>query len=203
MAKKENLRDRQPAGFTLIELLVVIAIIAVLLAITIPAVSKAMAAGQRAACASNLRQIGAAVHLYLSDRNGLFPKLTYDTQYRQYSLFNPYLADPKIYICPSAKAHGSSGSVWPADYCSTASNVNFCTDYKLNDSPNIAGLNIARLMLPARFVIVRDIDWLPTERHGGRDNLAFFDGHVEALSHVDSQKSDPRGNAPWYNWGTL
>ena len=60
-------------GFTLIELLVVIAIIAILAALLLPSLVKAKSAGRRAACISNLRQVGAAVHMYAQDHEGRIP----------------------------------------------------------------------------------------------------------------------------------
>lgn len=66
--------------FTLVELLVVIAIIAILASLLLPALSKALDAALRVACASKHRQNGVSIHLFAGDNNGRVPtSSTYDT----------------------------------------------------------------------------------------------------------------------------
>lgn len=67
------------SAFTLIELLVVIAIIAILAAILFPVMAQAKNAAKGAACISNMKQIGIAASLYITDNDGrYFPATVYD-----------------------------------------------------------------------------------------------------------------------------
>ncbi|MCQ6463509.1 prepilin-type N-terminal cleavage/methylation domain-containing protein, partial [Vibrio parahaemolyticus] len=61
---------RRTEGFTLVELLVVIAIIALLVALVLPAISRARESARAAACQNNLRQFGIGLHIF-ADRDRL------------------------------------------------------------------------------------------------------------------------------------
>jgi prepilin-type N-terminal cleavage/methylation domain-containing protein/prepilin-type processing-associated H-X9-DG protein len=70
---KRFARSRAVCGFTLIELLVVIGIIGILMAMLLPAMSRAREQSKTIKCASQLRQVGQAVHSYANFNRGWIP----------------------------------------------------------------------------------------------------------------------------------
>ena len=70
----EVIMTKRSTGFTLVELLVVIGIIAVLIAILMPALTRARIAANTVVCQSNLRQIGMWGFAYANDWNGVLPQ---------------------------------------------------------------------------------------------------------------------------------
>jgi prepilin-type N-terminal cleavage/methylation domain-containing protein len=87
-------------GFTLIELLVVIAIIGILAGILLPVLSKARESGRKTACASNLKQIGLGLIMYLSENSEQYPNTT-DAMTSLNLLYPTYVSDRKVFKCPS------------------------------------------------------------------------------------------------------
>jgi prepilin-type processing-associated H-X9-DG protein/prepilin-type N-terminal cleavage/methylation domain-containing protein len=67
-------RKHRAAAFTLIELLVVIGVIALLLSILLPSLNRARRKAQSVACASNMRQLHAAMTMFAGDNNGHLPR---------------------------------------------------------------------------------------------------------------------------------
>jgi prepilin-type N-terminal cleavage/methylation domain-containing protein len=72
-AEKRMSNRSRVRAFTLIELLVVVAIISLLVSILLPTLSSARAQARRTVCASNLRQLALATHMYATEARGPFP----------------------------------------------------------------------------------------------------------------------------------
>lgn len=98
-------------GFTLIELLVVVVIIALLAALILPVLRSHRAKAHRSACASNLNQLGKALFMYCDvPASGIYPSRSTTTDpYADprpmealHLLYGGYIANPKIYSCPSS-----------------------------------------------------------------------------------------------------
>lgn len=122
MCGRRSIPGHARIGFTLIELLVVIAIISLLVSILLPSLNKAKDLARQVACSSNLKSIGLAMNMYMSE-HGIFPVGDYwdnsvpaygsmipkftdfplslgGIYYMQFSLAE-YIDDLNLFMCPS------------------------------------------------------------------------------------------------------
>ncbi len=112
-------------GFSLLELMVAIAVVAALTALIWPGYNALVRRSDQVTCASNLRQVGVAMHAYAHDRSGWLPGLSSGSQrahYRQSTLnapsalvdfLQPYLGLPAStsqtwttapsFVCPASR----------------------------------------------------------------------------------------------------
>lgn len=82
---------RGGGGFTLTELLVVIAIIGILAALLLPVLAGGKQQAQQAKCASNLRQLGLAIHIYADENHDSLPGPAWQGLYYSYDQDNDRL----------------------------------------------------------------------------------------------------------------
>lgn len=110
-------RHTTRSGFTLVELLVVIGIVAVLVAILLPALTKAHEASLRTTCLSNLRQVHGSFQLYALDNKDRVPlgyrggrkqwnSMVYSATAGRLVLFGVLygkgaMSQPRVFFCPA------------------------------------------------------------------------------------------------------
>jgi prepilin-type N-terminal cleavage/methylation domain-containing protein/prepilin-type processing-associated H-X9-DG protein len=177
-------------GFTLLEILVVIAILGTLLGMSFPVIMGAIAKGQSALCASNLRNIGVAVNNAVNDNNGIYPPITqggsladYPSGYSAQTLYvtlQPYGITPSTLLCPLDKGSPTYASQNPQNAPATPvigcsyewspvadeENSNAVVVYTRNGM--ILPMNSGKTRL-----CMDGVGW-----HHGKMNRLYADGHV-------------------------
>jgi prepilin-type N-terminal cleavage/methylation domain-containing protein/prepilin-type processing-associated H-X9-DG protein len=205
-------------GFTLVELLIVIAIIGILAALMVPALSGAMESANAEQCANNMRQIGLAVRAYAAAWNFRVPPSScpYAEAARKEWWLNalqPYAGNRLLYRCPSDPTEDLRFIDWqyPPDDASTwegyrwssyTTNGRMDTAYTTADSVPRASATIyvsespqrmlgADHVHPELWISERDLkNNIAYDRHQGRANYLFVDGHVDTLALEETWKKD-------------
>ena len=199
------MKHRRVKGFTLIELLVVIAIIAILAAILFPVFAKAREKARAITCTSNMRQMGMAFAMYLSDYD-----YVYQPQQDWKMKLDPYMGSRELFGCPSRPQ-----LPW---YYGHGYNIG-CN---MSGSPYCAGFpgrNEGSVENPAEKILMVEWDrcvagppcgptglyyggalcfWAVCRIHNGGSNVLFADAHVKYMRpeeyHSDTEYADASGN---------
>jgi prepilin-type N-terminal cleavage/methylation domain-containing protein/prepilin-type processing-associated H-X9-DG protein len=181
-------------GFTLIELLVVIAIIAILAAILFPVFAKARENARKATCTSNLKQLGLAMSMYLTDNDGNYPRSATtiaSATISWNSLIEPYSNAPAgtgILRCPSQSSHGTR-SDYGANTKILYYNIPGCMNEVSINKPSQVCLLIDAAVaggtgvfyLAPEVNIPDNLNYL-SARHQEGANVLLADGHVKWMA---------------------
>ena len=191
------MKNTAPA-FTLIELLVVIAIIAVLASLAYAGAGAMIGKGQATKCLSNMRQIGAAMQMFVGDNDGRLPGTSHGVSWT--NSLGSYLGANFIGKCLSAPAHrarvtygwndslaDSGGNGIRVATCRTPGATMACAELATNQSTehfHFAGLRGgASRVTPNQFR-----DAVNVEVHSPGANYLFVDGHAENLAWSEVQR---------------
>jgi prepilin-type N-terminal cleavage/methylation domain-containing protein len=166
-------RPSHPRGFTLIELLVVIAIVAILAALLLPALASTKEQSQRAACLSNLRQIGIAIRAYADDNSGDIPFGPASPPFLNPYDFYPSTGAPTSLISLASGAPVGLGLMLQGSLASQPK-VLFCpgSDQALSEDAALAQVGVGQAQCSYYY------------RHAGNTNLfntqgAFVPNHIK------------------------
>jgi prepilin-type processing-associated H-X9-DG protein len=183
-------------GITLLEILVVLFLLLILSGILWPEPSTARKRAETIACMSNLKQIDFGFLMYASDNGGKFPMQASSTSggtmelinrsrtFPQFQKTSKYLPDLRVLVCPADKTRAAT-----SNYATlTDSNLSYFLNIDVStNNPAHSILSGDRFLQvngrpinPGLFILTTNLNmgWTP-DRHLGRGNLAFADGHAE------------------------
>ncbi|MCX6971609.1 MAG: prepilin-type N-terminal cleavage/methylation domain-containing protein [Verrucomicrobia bacterium] len=212
-------------GFTLVELLVCVAVIGVLAAILVPALARSMDAAQLTRCRSAMRGLSQGVLLWASDHEGELPRSSHSAfGYQQRGWAKsilPYLGEPDnpdsaMWLAAQKRYFRCPADISRKSGLSYGLNAFFELDPGFDDyqgSPQ-QWRRLASIPKPTRTILLAEVPaaadhvmahfWeeggvgydVDIDRHDGKSQFAFADGHVELLP-IDMTFDPAKGINHW------
>jgi len=189
-------------AFTLIEMLVVIAIIALLASILVPAVTKTLKRGQSIQCMSNMRSLSQIMLQYSLSHNQVLPpardtsqpsgqwawsyRLLEEGLFPEYTSVGELLRRNEVFHCPADRGPGEDKPSFAMNtYLSSATGpfapYRYVSSISDPSSTILFGEVWGRRDNAGYTKVDPNSEYAAFDRHDGRANYAFLDGHVETL----------------------
>jgi len=198
-------------AFTLIELLVVVSIIALLLSILLPSLGKAQQQARTLVCLSNMRQVGIALNMYLWDNEERLPDSSChisDPEKYWLKILSKYTGEQLLFRCPGDEA--ANFVDWDRPLNEQATDLRW-SSFALNElldsrCPRYNGrYNMVKNIRQPQYCVyiaespsswtsadhLHPENWfcniqlakgqIAWDRHLGKSNYLFADGHAETL----------------------
>ncbi len=154
-------------GFTLIETLVVLGIIGLLVALSVPVLTRVQGHARAAVCLSNVRQLGIALNAYLVESEGTLPTLNNRADVAEPGpALDTLLPQPGLHRCPEDR-----DAIWET------TGTSYFWNFTVNGQRIDALFSIAGGDQPTRVPLLSD-------KQGFHDvlndkvNILYADGHA-------------------------
>jgi prepilin-type processing-associated H-X9-DG protein/prepilin-type N-terminal cleavage/methylation domain-containing protein len=212
--KKAAARPFARIGFTLVELLVVIAIIAILAALILPVGKRMMESSNASKCASNLRQLYTTANQWSTDNDGWMLPTFPSGRNLDNRINNGWATALFPYLSPGVNLWSASDvgkrpkgclACPSSDFLILSASTGWCSDYAKNAVVNSSLTNtnyplrkMGGMENSSKVIFLADgegrelspfrTNGLIVNRHNGKANVLFYDGHVEALDSSDTNQ---------------
>jgi prepilin-type processing-associated H-X9-DG protein/prepilin-type N-terminal cleavage/methylation domain-containing protein len=209
---KNHLLSRK--GFTLVELLVVVGIITAMAAIIAPVGKGMMIRSRTIHCSQNLRQIGMATMLYAGDNNMTLPATSHQRRQggKSWTLtLQPYASGKITFKCANDEDPAREYTYVINDFLTPGP----------PGAPDIDYSRLSKVESPAKVMLFAEASvsyknsdhfhfseyrgrsvppevfasQVAVERHGGKSNYLFADGHVETFSWIETKRRLSAGSS--------